>query len=801
MKYFSVILFTCCVAFYGAAQLTTVVDNPTNLVNTVLLGDPGITVSNITFQGAPGALGRFNATGTNLGINSGIIMTTGTISGNTNGPIGPNNSASAGVDNNTPGYSILTSLVGRDTYNASVLSFDFQTCSDSIEFRYVFGSEEYPEYVGSQFNDIFGFFISGPGFSGQQNIARLPSGAVVAINSVNNGNAQPASGVPVTGPSNPQYYVPNGNGDQSPYNSSNIYIQYDGFTRVLTAKAKVQCSATYHLTLAIADVGDGVWDSGIFLEAQSFKANDPLKVSYTLNNQAFAEPNVLAEPCSDATIRFTRTDCNINSPLSIDIVPSGSATNGVDYQTIPTTVTIPSGSLFTEFNLTSLLDGNTEGTENVFFTFNYQDNCGGNRSQELELFIRDIEPMTVNVTSSDPPCPGDPVTVTATVSGGGQPYQYLWDNGETTSSITVSPMVTTNYTLDVTDQCINQTQTFNITVNVPVFTPITLNSSADITEICPYIPATFQTTPVGGFGGYTYQWSSNQNETLGTASSQLVSPSQTTDYYVTVTDVCGITASDTITYTITSPPLVVELGPDTSICPGDPVQLIPIVTGGYGQYYYSWPHSGETTPSVWVTPSRTTDYMVVVSDECQTFSVSDVISVIVQKPIADFQMISNFPVNNIDLTFQNLSSNAETYEWDFGDGSTSTLVHPNNTYIDPGNYIVTFIAIDEKGCTDTIQKVVTVLEEYYIYVPNSFTPTDDRFNDFFYASTVNIVKLQTEIYNRWGELVFDSQDVNFMWDATYQGMMVPDGTYTYKMEYESTSGFMGKLVGHVNVIK
>lgn len=800
-------LFTIVISFLfgfvpgGFSQLTTAVQDPVSLVQNVLLGDPNITVTNITFQGSPGALGRFDATGTNLGIQSGIIMTTGTISGNANGPLGPNNTASAGEDNGTGGSGLLSSIVGNSTHNASVLSFDFQTCSDSIEFRYVFGSEEYPEYVGSQFNDVFGFFISGPGFGGQQNIARLPNGSVVAINNVNNGNSAPAQGVPVTGPSNPQFYVPNGNGSQPPFNQSNIYIQYDGFTKVLTAKAKIQCNATYRLTLAIADVGDPYYDSGMFLEAKSFKANDPVKVSYTLSNQAFDEPNVLAEPCTDATIRFERTNCNINSPLTINIAASGTAVNGTDYQTIPSAVTIPAGSLSADFNLLPIYDGIEEGTENVFFTFTYLDNCGEAQTQDLELFIRDIEPMQLSLSSTEISCPGDEAVLTSSVTGGGQPYTYLWSTGETTPEITVNPATTTTYTLTVTDECIGEQVTQSITVNVIDFTPITITGSPDIVELCPYIPATLSISVTGGFGDYTYHWTSSQGETLGTETDQLVTPSQTTIYTVTVTDKCGLTDSHDIIYTITSPPLVVTLSPDVEICPGDSVLLTSVVTGGYGQYYYHWPHSGETTPDSWVNPMVSTNYILVVSDECQTFSVAEIVRVIVVKPTADFVPSSSVLFNNLDITFQNLSTNASTYEWDFGDGNTSTDVHPNHLYLDPGNYLITLIATDDKGCKDTIQKPITILEEYYIYIPNTFTPDDSRINDEFYVKTINIADLTIDIYNRWGEKVYSSDNVNFRWDGTYKGKDVPDGTYTYKVSYLARNGTEGKLVGHLNVLR
>ncbi|MCO5260319.1 MAG: choice-of-anchor L domain-containing protein [Crocinitomicaceae bacterium] len=801
MRHLLHLFLVCFPTFWGMSQLTTVVQSPITLVQNVLLGDPGITVTNISFQGGASAIGSFDATGTNLGIAKGIVMTTGTILGNSNGPIGPNNSGSSGYDNGSPGYSLLTTTVGKQTYNASVLQFDFSTCSDSIEFRYVFGSEEYPEWVGSQFNDVFGFYISGPGFAGQQNIARLPNGSVVAINNVNNGNSQPAQGVPITAASNPQYYVPNGNGTEAPYNSSNAYIQYDGFTRVLTAKAKVQCGVTYHLVLAIADVGDAIWDSGIFLEAKSFKANDPLKVSHTIENPNPLNPKAMAEPCGKAKIKVERTNCNINSPMTISITPTGgTATNGVDYQ-VPNSVTIPAGQTFTEFDLTSLVDAITEGEENIVLKLDYLDNCGDPRTKELELFIQDIDPVSFMLSVGEMSCPGDNVVIQSAVNGGTTPYQYLWSTGETTPSITVSPTSTTIFSLTVTDQCFQQPVTQQIVVSVPSYTPISLTGSADIIELCPYIPATLSVTASGGFGGYQYQWTSDQGAILGTQTTQLVTPAKTTTYIVEVTDNCGLTQTDSVTYTVISPPLILTLSPSVDVCPGDSVLITATVTGGYGQYYYHWPHSGETTSSVWVNPYKTTDYMVVVSDECQTFSVAQRVRINVVKPTANFNMISNVPFNNIDLTFQNLSVNATSYEWTFGDGDSSTVVHPTHLYDNPGNYTVVLIATDDKGCKDTIAKTITILEEYYIYVPNSFTPNEDGINDVFRVSTVNIKNLTVTIYDRWGEQIFKSDEVNFIWDGAYKKGPIQDGTYTYKISYTSKQGVEGFLVGHINLLR
>jgi hypothetical protein len=158
---------TCMLVFTGItrAQLSTSGgQTATQLVQNTLLGS-GVQLISVTSQGSAGAIGTFNGASSNIGISSGVILTTGTISGNTNGPIGPNNSPSAGLDNGSGGDDpLLGPLIPNNpgTYNATEITFTFIPQGDSINFKYVFGSEEYKEYVGSDFNDVFGFFLTGP---------------------------------------------------------------------------------------------------------------------------------------------------------------------------------------------------------------------------------------------------------------------------------------------------------------------------------------------------------------------------------------------------------------------------------------------------------------------------------------------------------------------------------------------------------------------------------------------------------------------------------------------------------------
>lgn len=772
-------------------QLVTSVQAPANLVQNVLLGS-GVTVSNISYSGAPVAIGDFDGSACNVGLASGIVMTTGTVvnSGGGVSPHGPNNNPSAGVDNGLPGLGLLSNIVGgTGTYNAAVLEFDFVPYSDTVRFNYVFGSEEYPEYVGSEFNDVFAFFISGPGITGLQNIARLPNGQAVAINNVN-------------ATSNAGFFVNNGNGSQAPQNGSSNYIQYDGFTTVLTAESKVQCGETYHLIIAIADVGDGIFDSGIFLEANSLSSKTPVEISHTMTQDLFGDPDIMAEGCVTTTVTLERGTNDLASPMTIPINLSGTAIEGVDYTDIPNFATFPAGVQSFQFSFDAFQDGLVEGQETLTITLPILDPCGNNNPLILDLIIEDIQPVDVVIEGGTMDCPGDEITLTAVPSGGAPPYTYFWlPNGETTQSINVSPNSTTTYSVSVTDNCLNETATDNFEVVVPVLPPLVLNETPDVTEICPYLQETLEANASGGSGNYTYQWSSTADGNLGATPTIDIQPSTTTTYTVTVTDNCGNSATETIVYTITSPPLTLVMSPDVEICPGDSIEISVTPSGGFGGYFYFWPHSGETTSSVFVHPDRTTTYTVIVSDECQTFVVQGSTEVAVVKPTANFTISSETVFNNIPVQFQNLTANGETYVWDFGDSNGSTDVHPSNTYLDPGFYNVTLIAYDDKGCTDTISRLIEIEEEWYIYVPNTFTPDGDRFNNDFRASTVGIQTLSISIFNRWGETVFTSTDLDFVWDATYEGAYVPDGTYTYKIQFLTNSERRKTISGHVNVLK
>lgn len=273
--FLSILLVALFLAKHSTSQVSINTGlTPQQLVQTML--GIGVSATNVTFTGTLTATGGFIEPSNSFNIRNGIVLT----SGNPNRIPGPNNMDSASVDNFLPGDSLLDLYTTAFTQDATILEFDFVPSSDSIAFNYVFGSEEYNEFVNSGYNDIFGFFISGPGINGTQNIALFPgTNTPVAIDSINNGYA-PVATLP-TGPcTNCQYYIENSGG---------TILQYDGYTTVLTAGTRVQPCATYHLRLAIADAGDGIYDSGIFIQAGSFKST----AAFNLQFNGSSSPSII----------------------------------------------------------------------------------------------------------------------------------------------------------------------------------------------------------------------------------------------------------------------------------------------------------------------------------------------------------------------------------------------------------------------------------------------------------------------------------------------------------------------------
>ncbi|MFH2094586.1 MAG: choice-of-anchor L domain-containing protein, partial [Bacteroidota bacterium] len=455
---------------------------PNQLVQNVLLGG-GVQINSVTFTGSTVApyiqIGEFtNGNTTNLGLTNGIVIATGHV---TNIP---------GTSSGLMADMMTTSLSDPDcdilggnngSYDAAVLEFDFMPLGDTVMFRYVFASEEYSDYVNSGFNDVFGFFISGPGITGpysnnSANIALIPGTTTpVAINNVNNGYSSGCSTGPCT---NCSFYVENCNGTT---------IVFDGFTTVLTAMAVVQACQWYHLKLAVSDIGDPILDAAVFLEANSFNVSGAF-VSSGYDNAVV--PDNAVEGCNDGYIAFVTTS-PVTSPLTITWTIGGTATNGVDYTMIPNSIVIPTGSDSVGIWIHPIADGITEGTETVTLTINGI-GCGG--SQVVTINIYDNTPLVAVCSNDQTICDGtQPAVISVNGSGGMSPYTYAWDNGAGagTSASVSPPMGTTIYTVTINDVC-GATATDQVSVEViDCSSPCIINNMTTTISPCTPTPGQY----------------------------------------------------------------------------------------------------------------------------------------------------------------------------------------------------------------------------------------------------------------------------------------------------------------------
>jgi len=152
------------------------------------------------------------------------------------------------------------------------------------------------------------------------------------------------------------------------------------------------------------------------------------------------------------------------------------------------------------------------------------------------------------------------------------------------------------------------------------------------------------------------------------------------------------------------------------------------------------------------------------------------VTVDVRGPVADFTYAPEFTAPGNDITYSNQSINADNYLWDFGDGDTSSAVNPVHAFDDFGEYLVCLIATSEFGCSDSICKLLD-LNNYVVDVPNAFSPNGDDRNNILYVKGQGIKEIDFRVYNRWGELVFETNNINSGWDGTYKGE--PQGMEAY----------------------
>lgn len=384
---------TSCLIFLGLlfpaamyAQSFSVTDSFT--VNQMLgqLFGAGVSISNVSIQGdTSSAIGYFTGGSAALGIPEGVILSTG------NALAADDSGSFANGILNTPGDPDLSALTGSISHDAFVLEFDIQSSCDTIVIEYVFGSEEYPTFVGS-FNDAFAFWITGAGYPSMTNIALVPGTATpVSINTVNNS----------MGCTNCQYYVSN--------DPSVTPVAYGGYTTPLQAIATVIPDSTYHVKLAIADMLDQVFDSGVFLRRKGVCANASL---VSIANATPASQPVMIPEGGTTTIELERA-LPFDQAVSVSFLAAGDVDVTQDLLNWPASVTIPAGEAGVSFDITSNADCEGEGIEllGIIYTDSTLACSGKIHSDTIWVGVVDVSPPLPLIDVGPPfdACVGDTI--------------------------------------------------------------------------------------------------------------------------------------------------------------------------------------------------------------------------------------------------------------------------------------------------------------------------------------------------------------------------------------------------------
>lgn len=616
------------------------------LINNLLMGQ-GMQGYNITSYGASTQRGRFTNGGSAIGIDSGVVLSSGNV---TNIMTSTGGTASTAIANGTgqgAGDADLLSvaqsvpsLIGQNfnvysTWDASIIGFDFVPGGDTVEFNYVFGSDEYTTWINTSYNDVFGFFLSGPGISGSYsnnaiNVATVP-------------NTSPALPISIS------TIHPNLNGQY--YNSGGSLLAYNGYTDVMTAILAVQACDTFHMKLGVADGSDKILDTGVFLEAGSFISTG-LVVQPEPSYNPFGADTALYEGCGDVKIFFTRNDSVLPaSTLSYEVW--GSAQMGVDYSNIINSAGNPcffnttsghwecevaflSGEQTDSIAFTVFYDNITEGIEDLIIAITDSIQLGCHTGDTIELTVLDQPDLQIaafgDVTLD---CNDSAALIGVNVPNGLPPFTYAWSNGPIDSSQYVQPTLTSTYVVTVTDGCGQQQETdfVNISVfNVP-WSSVKFGDNQTISCIDSPVDIGVGVVFNDGIwhGDISYQWSTGSNDSVISVFSVV-----DTTYSVTITRGC---TQESVVHTfnlLTYNDPVITATKDIPVtyfdCPGDTATIKVDASGGYPPYTYAW-SNGSTNPSQIVGPLLTTTYTVTVQDICALVDCVD--EVTVTMPIAD----------------------------------------------------------------------------------------------------------------------------------------------------------------------
>ncbi len=514
------------------------------------------TLATITNVSCPeGSYGTFIGEDTELGLERGIVLTSGTIEN----AVGPNTntgiSAFNGGGSDADLDYISTSGLSND---ACVVEVDVFVTTNELSFEYIFGSEEYTEWVGS-FNDIFAFLVSGPGIVGDPNIANQVNIALIP------GTTDPVEVNSVNNIQNWEYYRNNEYGQSVEYDG--LTSDFLGIKKSLTASIEVIPCTTYHLKFAVADRGDTALDSGVFIA--ELKGGVP---DLTVNFASGVD--YLVENCTGTSdVLLITLDNPLPDTATYDVSIGGTATLGVDYTLdIPAQITLEPGETQLAFPLVPLSDGILEGIETIIIQLTNNFGCGDVELNEIEIEIHDL-PLVEIFAGVDSIFACDGECLQMTVEGGAY---YEWDSEE--PNIFDDPNAAEPLACPTFNQWVYVEGFVSAlpgcsdldSVYLSIVDPQLTIMAGGATNIC--VGDSVQLFADNNVGNAGIMWTPDDFLNADDIPNPVATPTVTTTYTATV-NVSGCTATDMVTINVDPYDPVSLTTTDTTLCEGSVLQL------------------------------------------------------------------------------------------------------------------------------------------------------------------------------------------------------------------------------------
>jgi gliding motility-associated-like protein len=392
------------------------------------------------------------------------------------------------------------------------------------------------------------------------------------------------------------------------------------------------------------------------------------------------------------------------------------------------------------------------------------------------------------------------------ISGGSGTYTYAWSpSGGNASS--ANNLCAGNYVCLVNDSA-GCSLNFSVTITEPALLTVAMGNTLNI---CTGSNATLSATPNGGTGPYVYSWLPGNLSGAGPT----ITPAASVIYSLTITDANGCTTTGTQSIVVNPIPAVSFIASDSSGCAplcvtfNSPVQPGDICEWDFGDGNLA---TGIPPQNHCYTLPGTYDVALTITDVngCSaTITDPNLISVF-SSPTASFTFSPDYiTIFDPSVSFTDNSIDATQWSWDFGDpaNSTSTLQHPNFAYGDTGCFPVTLSVMNAGGCMDDTTQEVCIISEFVIYVPNTFSPNGNGINDLFFpvVSGYEENSYHLMIFDRWGNLIFETEDPLAGWNGKVQDgksdKICQIDTYVWVVDVKEFNGVAHRYRGHVNLIR